>query len=149
MCDSLATKNYCQLPVDWESNKFILKNVEVLVILTAIESLFFLTPSHAKGKISVPLEMYPHAQPYPTFLPTCPAALYLSFQFNNNNYTFQVALTACFRNWEISYTSIEFCWLICNEVLRPKIGHSNERIYRKPIDKRVKALLNEGSSSFL
>ena len=39
MCGSLATKNYSQLPVDWESNKFILKNVEVLVILTAIESL--------------------------------------------------------------------------------------------------------------
>ena len=49
----------------------------------------------------------------------------------------QVALTACFRKWKISYTSFEFWWPTCNG---PKSGHSNERIYRKPVDKRLKTL---------
>ena len=31
---------------------------------------------------------------------------------------------------------------------RPKSGHSNERIHRKPIDRGLRTLLNEGSGSF-
>ena len=78
MCGSLATKNYCQLPVDWESNKFILKNVEVLVILTAIKAYYNLLHLMRKVKFLYLLKcthmpsltqlFYPHAQLHSIFL---------------------------------------------------------------------------------
>ena len=46
-------KNYCQLCINYESNKYILKiflKTKVLVIPVAIESLLYLTPSQAIGK---------------------------------------------------------------------------------------------------
>ena len=46
-------KKYCQLCIDYRSNKFILKNFfkkfEVLIVPVAIENLLYLTPSQAKA----------------------------------------------------------------------------------------------------
>ena len=90
-----------------------------------------------------------------------PNSLCLSFQFHDNNSVTismsenWIGLTACFRNGKISYTSLEFWWLTfyhnCNEILQAKIRpfNSNERVYRKPIDRRFKTLPNEVSGSFL
>ena len=46
-----------------------------------------------------------------------------------------------FGGWPFSITVTGY--------FRPKPDHSNERIYRKLIDKRLKTLPNEGSRSFL
>ena len=39
--------------------------------------------------------------------------------------------------------------IIVTKYSRLKSDHSNEKVYRKPIDRRLKTLLNEGWSSFL
>ena len=46
-------KNYFQLCINYESNKYILKiffKTKVIVIPVAIESLLYFTPSQARGK---------------------------------------------------------------------------------------------------
>ena len=55
--------------------------------------------------------------------------------------------TACFRN-KFSYTADLFSVTVTRQ-LRPKPHHSNERAYYKPVDRRLKTLLKEGSDSFV
>ena len=58
-------------------------------------------------------------------------------------------LTAYFRKRNISYTNFELFGMPVSMYSSPKLGHSNERVYCEPIDRRLKTLLNEESVSFL
>ena len=50
---SIKKKNYCQLCIDYESNKYILKFFFFLKKV-AFESLLYLTPFQAKVNVSTP-----------------------------------------------------------------------------------------------
>ena len=58
-------------------------------------------------------------------------------------------LTAYFRKRKISYTNFELFGMTVSMYFRPKLGHSNERVYSEPIDRGLKTILNEESVSFL
>ena len=81
------------------------KKVEVLVIPVAIECLLYLIPSHVKGKFMYFLKDYLvqklHAQLHSISLSS-------SIIITKLLSACQVALTACFRNCKISFTSLEF-----------------------------------------
>ena len=145
---------YCQLCIDCESNKHILKikkkkKIEVLFTLVATESLD-LTPSQT----SVPLE----TQTSSKF--TGLNVLYLS---NFSSKIITQLLAACLKTglhsvpiWEMAKLhtlALNFGgWpfsITITKYLRQKSDHSNERVYRKPIDGRLKTLLNKESGSCL
>ena len=66
---------------------------------------YYLTPSHAKAKLLYPLKhqliQKAHAQLYSLFLLS-------SVMITKLLSACQVALTACFRNWKISYNSLSY-----------------------------------------
>ena len=148
--------NYYQLGVDYESNKHtlqILKNrIEVLVTPVPIESLC-LTPSQVQVKLLYPLKhkltQNVHAQLYSTFLFSyIIITQLLSPCLKNELHLLSVSeigkfniLALNFGGWPFSITVTRF--------FRPKSDHSNEKVYLKPIDRRLKKLPNEGSDSFL
>ena len=139
----IKNKKHSQLFIGYKLDKYILKIFKkiVCVILFAIESLLYLTPSQAKGKFLYPLKHQlvkkVHAQLNSTFL-------FISIIITKLLSACQITLTVCFRNWKISYTNIEFWWL----TFSLKSGHSNERVCCKPISRKLKTLLIEGSGSF-
>ena len=118
----------------------------MLVITVAVESLLYNTPSHPKGRF---LLLMRHELVQKVHAPLCCILLFSSIIITKLLLACQVALTACFRNWKISYTSLGFChwpfggWPV-TRYCRLKSGHSNEGIYRKPIDWRLKTLFSEG-----
>lgn len=147
--------NYCQLCIDYESNKYIWK--------------IFLKKKKKLSSYQFRLKLY-YILLYPklkvNFCTTwktswlkryMPTILYLSSYFRSNK-----SITASLKselhlipvsemrkfhtlvlkldNWPFGITAT---WYLTYS------DHSNKRIYRKPIDKRLKTLLNEGSGSFL
>ena len=148
--------NYCQLYIDYESNKHILKikkKKKSKYFSHHLQLKAYNVLLHPKFKVNFSTLETQTGLKY-----TCPTALYLSFQFHNNNSIIismsenWVALTTCFKNDEILYTSVEFGgWpfsMTVTRYFRPKSDHSNERVYREPIEKRLKKLPNEGRTAF-
>ena len=123
----------------------------MLVTPVAIEK--YLTPSQVQGKLLYPLKhklaQNVNVQLHSTFLFSyIIIAQLLSACMKTELRLLPISemgkfhiLALNFGGWPFSITVTGY--------FRPKPDHSNERIYRKLIDKRLKTLPNEGSRSFL
>ena len=123
----------------------------MLVTPVAIEK--YLTPSQVQGKLLYPLKhklaQNVNVQLHSTFLFSYIIITQsLSACMKTELHLLPISemgkfhiLALNFGGWPFSITVTGY--------FRPKPDHSNERIYRKLIDKRLKTLPNEGSRSFL
>ena len=123
----------------------------MLVTPVAIEK--YLTPSQVQGKLLYPLKhklaQNVNVQLHSTFLFSyIIITQLLSACMKTELHLLPISemgkfhiLALNFGGWPFSITVTGY--------FRPKPDHSNERIYRKLIDKRLKTLPNEGSRSFL
>ena len=123
----------------------------MLVTPVAIEK--YLTPSQVQGKLLYPLKhklaQNVNVQLHSTFLFSyIIITQLLSACMKTELHLLPISemgkfhiLALNFGGWPFSITVTGY--------FRPKPDHSNERIYRKLIDKRLKTLPNEGSCSFL
>ena len=89
-------------------------------------------------------------------------SLCLSFLSHNHNSVYTIftsknwiAIPVSLRNGKISYSTLALNFkdwpfgIIATRHFRPKSGHLNDRVYCKPIGRKLKRLLNESSGSFL
>ena len=117
--------------------------IELLVTPVAIKSLY-VTSSQVQGKLLYPLEhkltQNVNAQLNSIFLFSTIIITELHLLPVSDVGKCQT-LALNFDGWPFSTTVTRY--------FRPKLGHSNERVYCKPIDRRLKTLPNERSGSFL
>ena len=121
-------------------------------------NLLYFTPSHAKSRLMYTLKHYlvqkVHAQLYSIFLFS--SIIITKYYQHVNFHLLPVleigksdTLALNFGDWPFDGWPLNFGSWPVTRYFRPKSGYTNERVCRKPIDKRLKALLKEGSGSFL
>ena len=125
----------------------------MVVIPVAIDSLLYLTPSLAKGKFLCSLKPWlaqkVHAKVDSIFLfSSITITQLLSAYLKSKLHLLPVSEMGTFHTLALNFGGWPFR-ITVTRYLRPKSVHSNERVYREPIDRRLKTLLKEGSGSFL
>ena len=155
----VKNKKYCQLCTDYESKKFILKiiffkkkNLKCSSYPFQLKAYYILLNSMQKVTFCNPW----NTNWFKKYMSNCTLSFFLVpyqhaklqlLPVSENRKFHRLALK--FGGWPFGGWPSTFGGWPVTKHFGPKLGHSNERIYRKPVNRRLKTLLNKRSGSFL
>ena len=125
--------NYCQLCIDYELNKHILKKekIEVAVTPVAIKNLYYLIPSRVQGKLLYPLKhkLAQNAHLYSTLsFSSVIITQLLSTCLKTELHLLPVSGIGKFHTLALNFGGWAFS-ITVRKYFRSNSDHSNERIY--------------------